>query len=139
MTRFRILFSATMLLSISSCDVLGPEPTIVAGALSFHQQLSTVTVPDSVTSGTAFEVGVETFGGVCLIKERTDATVNGMVADVIVYDKDTGESPCAAILLMNRHRTTITFAQTGVGTVRFHGWRVPENTSFVIDRTVVVR
>lgn len=133
------LLTAAVLVWTSSCDVFGPEPTIVAGALSFHQQLSPVTVPDTVASGVAFDARVDTFGGAWLLKERTGSTVNGMVADVLVYDRDTGESPCAAILIMNPHHATITFAQPRVGTVRFHGWRVPENTSFVLERTVVVR
>lgn len=136
-----LLASATL----ASCTHGAGRPERVPARLVLQADTARVEVPDTVERGRAFTVTVTAFAGGCRQESAgTDASVDGLRAEVRPYHYLRRSAACTDDLLLIPHTVRIRFDQPGTATVRVMGTRnrldfgePPEPIS--IERRVVVR
>lgn len=80
-----------------------------------------VTVPQSVESGVAFEVVVFGYDGGCWVPTDTDVAVVGAEAIVSPRVRRSDSPSCPSVGRFDEHRASIAFEQAGVASVSFRG------------------
>ena len=116
-----------------------PSATERPGVIEFYSDPVQIEVPESVAAGEPFEVSVRTYGGGCILQDRTDVEGSGMVADVRPYDRHVSAPICTTELRLFNHTATVTFPERGTGRIRVHGMRAPADVPLVVERRVEVR
>lgn len=114
------IYPGSMILTITvlltSCGVTEPREVRVVGRIDQSSAQPTVVVPNTVVSGTSFEVVITTTLVGCQRAGDTEVVVEGSTATVTPYDLDLIQRPgtiCNTALVPTEHRATVTFASAG--------------------------
>jgi hypothetical protein len=100
-----------------------------------------ITVPATVTVGTAFDVVVTTYGGDCVAQGDTQVGVSGHVAEIRPYDvfqADASSAACNRNLVLFAHTASVTILEQGSATVRIIGRKDPGKVDITVERTIQV-
>lgn len=141
----RLVISALVvaLLALSGrCTPTEPDrPERRPGTLEFYGDSARIQVPDSVTTGTPFEVRVTTYGGGCMRKGEVEVFVRGGTVDIRPYDYEPvpGTRACPDILVLYNHTALVTLADPGEATIQVHGWKEPQKAFFTVTRSTIAR
>ncbi len=134
-----------LLLLLGGCPPTGstPQAALRMGVIDFHQQPAEVEVPDEGVVGVPIRVSVKTFGGGCVRKSHTQATVTELTGTVVPWDLDRTlvdpDAVCTEELRIFEHTAELTFLAAGEATVRVHGLRQPGMDTVTVERPVQVR
>jgi hypothetical protein len=100
-----------------------------------------ITIPATVTVGTAFNVVVTTYGGDCVAQGDTPVAVNGHVAEIRPYDvfqANASSAGCNRNLVLFAHSASVTFLEQGTATVRIFGRKDPGKVDITVERIIQV-
>lgn len=133
------------LLSAGACSSVGPgEGRTVRGPalLVLNGDVTEVQVPTTAQVDVPFMVEATSFGGGCIARGETDASVTGLTAEVRPYRYETIELPpgavCSSELRIDHNTVRVQFATPGEGRVRIVGLARPEEQPYVVERGVSV-
>ena len=125
---------------LTACGVpTNPATSERPGVIEFYSDPVQIEVPESVAAGQPFDVSIRTYGGGCILQDRTEVERSGMVADVRPYDRHISAPICTTELRHFNHTATVSFPERGTGRIRVQGMRAPGDVPLVVERRVEVR
>lgn len=134
---------------VVACTANDPEePGLFHGGergpavLAFYGDTSVVEMAGSTRIGQPTTVRFSSFGGGCVSKDTTEATVAGLKAEVRPYRREPVRLPpdvaCTAELRSDQNVVQVRFAEVGRATVRIVGLARPGDHPFVLERELQV-
>lgn len=110
----------------------GPSERVF-GTVEYYSNPFRAAVPATATTGEPFGVTVATYGGGCTEKGETAVQLEGLRAEIRLYDVDTEPATggCADIFRTHEHTATVTFAEAGEAEITFYGLK--EDASGVVN------
>jgi hypothetical protein len=123
-------------------DLFDRGPSNDPSLIVFYSYASGITAPDTVSSGTPFQVQFPTYGGGCSSVGGDDMTRTGAVVVISPYDHDVDKSTCPDVLHFMKHLIQVRIDVKGSWTIRVVGQRRdgPEgNQTAELTREVFVR
>jgi hypothetical protein len=106
--------------------------------LAFYGDVTEVQVPTTVQAGVPITVTATSFGGGCIARGETAATIRGLTAEVRPYRYETVEVACSAELRLDQNAVVVQFDIPGEALVRIIGLARPGEQSYVVERRVFV-
>ena len=129
-------------LTLIACDdTTGVNYTRRPGQLRYFDLRDNVTVPDTVDRGVPFNVKITTYGDGCAQLGDTPVSMTAQVITVAPHDIFAGgrNVACPDVLRSLEHIASISVSTPGAVTIRIRGRDYPVDSTFVIERRLVVR
>ena len=134
---------------LASCTVSGPDDSSLfsfgergPAVLALYGDTTTVQLPASIRVGEVTTVRFTSFGGGCIVQDRTEASVSGLSAEVRPYRREPSQLPpytaCTADLRVDENVAELRFAEPGHARVRIVGLARPGDRHFVLQRDLLV-
>jgi hypothetical protein len=132
-----------------ACTAGGPDDSsLLSGGergpavLAFYGDTTAIELPASIRVGEVATVRFTSFSGGCIRKDRTEAAVSGLTAEVRPYRREPSELPpntaCTAELRLDQNVAELRFAEPGLARVRIVGLARPGDQPFVLERDLLV-
>lgn len=126
--------------------VAGPEYRRVLGIVDIGDARARILrAPDTTRVGIPFQVEVGTYGsGSCTRADGTTVTVQGNLAEIVLFDRERVGGACTTDLSPFQRTTTVQFDEAGTATLRVRGrslYRTVDRGDSVVvfERSIVVR
>jgi len=134
---------------LAACTAAGPDDSSLPSSsergpavLAFYGDTTAVQVPASIRVGEMMTVRFTSFGGGCILQDRTETAVSGLTAEVRPYRREPTELPpntaCTAELRLHQNVAELSFAEPGRARVRIVGLARPGDQPFVLERDLLV-
>ena len=101
-----------------------------------------VEVPWTARSGEPVEIHVTTYGGGCVREDTTVASVAGLSAEVVPYQRvyaPRSQEACTSELRITRRSVRLAFAAVGQAKIRVIGRAAPGDSLVAVERRLIVR
>ena len=125
-------------LACSSTEPSGGHVVRGPALLAFYEAVTEVHIPTAVRVGVPFTVSATSFGGGCIGRGETRATVSGLLAEVRPSRSETLGVPCTSELRLDQNAAPVQFDTPGAAQVRIVGLARPGEQPYIVERTVLV-
>ena len=134
---------------LAACTAAGPDDSsLLSGGergpavLAFYGDTTAVQLAASIRVGEVTTVRFTSFGGGCILQDRTEAAVSGLTAEVRPYRREPRQLPpntaCTADLRIDQNVAELRFAEPGRARVRIVGLARPGDQPFILERDLLV-
>lgn len=133
----------------AGCTASGPDDSSLLSAgergpavLAFYGDTTAVHLAASIRVGEVTTVRFTSFGGGCIVQDRTEVAVTGLRAEVRPYRRESSQLPpntaCTAELRIDQNAAELRFAEPGRARVRIVGLARPGDQPFLLERDLLV-